>query len=164
MKEAELANRDAIEKKRLNFARDSIDPQLASKQAEVDQVKAARAVKAGSGGSVARESRNERRAATDAGGCGTAGEGRRQSRARGRSDEIKSGDQNRRDAGERYSDWQKATIDTRNGVVTGHVTRVDPAVEQGTVKVDAQIDGELPQGARPDLTLMEQSSWSVWTM
>ena len=44
---------------------------------------------------------------------------------------------------------EKATIDTRNGVVTGHVTRVDPAVEQGTVKVDAQID-ELPQGARPD--------------
>src|SRR5437870_4853351 len=48
---------------------------------------------------------------------------------------------------------EKATIDTRNGVVTGHVTRVDPAVEQGTVKVDAQIDGELPRGARPDLTI-----------
>src|SRR5205807_8495032 len=48
---------------------------------------------------------------------------------------------------------EKATIDTRNGIVTGHVTRVDPAVEQGTVKVDAQIDGELPRGARPDLTV-----------
>jgi HlyD family secretion protein len=48
---------------------------------------------------------------------------------------------------------EKATIDTRNGVVTGHVTRVDPAVEQGTVKVDAAIDGELPRGARPDLTI-----------
>src|SRR5207248_9351699 len=48
---------------------------------------------------------------------------------------------------------EKATIETRNGVVTGHVTRVDPAVEQGTVKVDVQIDGELPRGARPDLTI-----------
>src|ERR1700730_13862996 len=40
VKAAELSNRDAIEEKRLNFARDSIEPQLASKQAEVDQVKA----------------------------------------------------------------------------------------------------------------------------
>src|SRR5260370_36112480 len=48
---------------------------------------------------------------------------------------------------------EKTTIDTRNGVVTGHVTRGDPAVAQGTVKVDAQIDCELPRGARPDLTI-----------
>ena len=48
---------------------------------------------------------------------------------------------------------EKATIDTRNGVVKGHVTRVDPAVEQGTVKVECAIDGELPRGARPDLTI-----------
>ena len=46
---------------------------------------------------------------------------------------------------------EKATIDTRNGVVTGHVTRVDPAVEQGTVTVDVAIDGELPQGRAPRL-------------
>src|SRR5205814_835543 len=45
VKAAELANRDAIEQKRLNFARDSIEPQLASKQAEVDQVKAAAQLK-----------------------------------------------------------------------------------------------------------------------
>jgi HlyD family secretion protein len=45
VKAAELSNRDAIEQKRLNFARDSIDPQLASKQAEVDQVKAAAQLK-----------------------------------------------------------------------------------------------------------------------
>jgi len=83
VKAAELLNRDAIEEKRLNFARDSIEPQLASKQAEVDQVKAAAQFKARSGGSVARESGNERRAATDAGGCGTAGKDRRQSRTGG---------------------------------------------------------------------------------
>jgi len=48
---------------------------------------------------------------------------------------------------------QKASIDTRNGVVEGHVIRVDPAVEQGTVTVDVAIDGQLPKGARPDLSV-----------
>jgi HlyD family secretion protein len=48
---------------------------------------------------------------------------------------------------------EKAEIDTRNGVVNGHVIRVDPAVEQGTVTVDVAIDGELPKGARPDLSV-----------
>jgi multidrug efflux pump subunit AcrA (membrane-fusion protein) len=45
---------------------------------------------------------------------------------------------------------QKATIDTHAGVVAGHVVRVDPAVQQGTVTVDVALDAELPQGARAD--------------
>src|SRR5438046_7181307 len=48
---------------------------------------------------------------------------------------------------------QVATIDTRNGTMAGHVVRVDPAVEQGTVTVDVALDGELPKGARPDLSV-----------
>ena len=48
---------------------------------------------------------------------------------------------------------QSATIDTRNGVIEGHVVRIDPAVENGTVTVDVTLDGELPLGARPDLTV-----------
>ena len=48
---------------------------------------------------------------------------------------------------------QRATIDTRNGEVTGHVIRIDPAVQNGTVTVDIGIDGALPQGARPDLSV-----------
>jgi HlyD family secretion protein len=48
---------------------------------------------------------------------------------------------------------QPASIDTRNGVVAGHVIRVDPAVEQGTVTVDVALDGALPKGARPDLSV-----------
>jgi len=48
---------------------------------------------------------------------------------------------------------QKASIDTRNGVVEGHVIRVDPAVEQGTVTVEVAIDAQLPKGARPDLSV-----------
>jgi len=48
---------------------------------------------------------------------------------------------------------QKATIDTRNGVVAGQVVRVDPNVENGTVAVDVRVDGGFPRGARPDLTV-----------
>jgi HlyD family secretion protein len=48
---------------------------------------------------------------------------------------------------------QKAAIDTRAGVVAGHVVRIDPAAENGTVTVDVAIDGALPKGARPDLTV-----------
>jgi HlyD family secretion protein len=48
---------------------------------------------------------------------------------------------------------QPAVVDTRNGVVNGHVARIDPAVENGTVKVDVAFDGPLPKGARPDLSV-----------
>lgn len=48
---------------------------------------------------------------------------------------------------------QPAEIDTRNGIVHGHVVRVDPAVENGTVTVDVTLDELLPKGARPDLTV-----------
>jgi HlyD family secretion protein len=45
---------------------------------------------------------------------------------------------------------QKASIDTRNGIVKGHVTRIEPAATGGTVGVDVTIDDALPTGARPD--------------
>src|ERR1700738_2928983 len=48
---------------------------------------------------------------------------------------------------------QKATIDTRNGVVVGHVSRIDPSVQNGTVTVDAVFDEPLPPGARADLSV-----------
>jgi HlyD family secretion protein len=48
---------------------------------------------------------------------------------------------------------QPASIDTRNGVIPGHVIRIDPAAENGTVTVDVALDGPLPKGARPDLTV-----------
>jgi HlyD family secretion protein len=48
---------------------------------------------------------------------------------------------------------QPAIIDTRNGVIRGRVSRVDPAVQNGTVTVDVQFDTALPKGARPDLTV-----------
>jgi len=153
VKAAELLNRDAIEEKRLNFARDSIEPQLASKQAEVDQVKAAAQlkldqvealhVKAGMNGVL-------QQMPVDVGQRVKIGDNlARVADPTKLKAEIKIAETQAKD----IQIGEKTTIDTRNGVVTGHVTRVDPAVEQGTVKVDAQIDGELPRGARPDLTI-----------
>jgi HlyD family secretion protein len=48
---------------------------------------------------------------------------------------------------------QPAEIDTHNGVIPGKVTRIDPAVQNGTVTVDVELLGALPQGARPDLSV-----------
>ena len=48
---------------------------------------------------------------------------------------------------------QTASIDTRNGVVPGHVVRVDPSVVEGSVTVDVKLDAALPKGARPDLSV-----------
>jgi HlyD family secretion protein len=48
---------------------------------------------------------------------------------------------------------QKASVDTHNGIIAGHVTRIDPAVQNGTVTVDVGLDGALPTGARPDLSV-----------
>ncbi len=48
---------------------------------------------------------------------------------------------------------QPADVDTRNGHVKGHVTRIDPASQGGTVGVDVTLDGPLPPGARPDLSV-----------
>jgi HlyD family secretion protein len=48
---------------------------------------------------------------------------------------------------------QPASIDTRNGVVQGRVSRIEPAVLNGTVTVDVALDGELPRGPRPDLSV-----------
>ncbi len=48
---------------------------------------------------------------------------------------------------------QKASIDTRNGLVAGHVSRKDPSALGGSVTVDVTIDGPLPSGAVPDLSV-----------
>jgi multidrug resistance efflux pump len=48
---------------------------------------------------------------------------------------------------------EPALVDTHNGTVAGTVMRVDPAVQNGTVTVDVNLTGELPKGARPDLSV-----------
>ena len=48
---------------------------------------------------------------------------------------------------------QIAEVDTRNGIIQGQVTRIDPTATGGTVGVDISLNGELPPGARPDLSV-----------
>jgi multidrug efflux pump subunit AcrA (membrane-fusion protein) len=48
---------------------------------------------------------------------------------------------------------EPASVDTHNGVIVGSVMRVDPGVQNGTVTVDVKLVGELPKGARPDLSV-----------
>jgi HlyD family secretion protein len=48
---------------------------------------------------------------------------------------------------------QKAQVDTHNGIIPGHVTRIDPSVVNGTRTVDVHLDGPLPDGAVPDLSV-----------
>ncbi|HJT89953.1 MAG TPA: HlyD family efflux transporter periplasmic adaptor subunit [Bryobacteraceae bacterium] len=48
---------------------------------------------------------------------------------------------------------QPATIDTRNGIIEGRVSRIDPSVLNGTVTVDVALKGPLPDAARPDLSV-----------
>jgi HlyD family secretion protein len=48
---------------------------------------------------------------------------------------------------------QTASVDTRNGIISGKVIRIDPAAVNGTVTVDVALEGALPRGARPDLSV-----------
>jgi HlyD family secretion protein len=48
---------------------------------------------------------------------------------------------------------QAAQVDTRNGIINGRVIRIDPSVQNGTRTVDVSLDGELPKGAVPDLSV-----------
>jgi len=49
---------------------------------------------------------------------------------------------------------QPASVDTKNGIIEGHVSRVDPQVQNDRVTVEIKLTGELPNGARPDLSVV----------
>jgi HlyD family secretion protein len=153
VKEAELANRDGIEQKRLAFSRDSIEPQIASKQAAVDQAKQlatlklnqveALHVKAGMSGVL-------QQLPVQIGQRVKIGDNlARVADPTKLKAQVKIAETQAKD----IQINQQAVIDTRNGTVNGHVIRVDPAVEQGTVTVDVAFDAPLPKGARPDLSV-----------
>ncbi|HET7114395.1 MAG TPA: HlyD family efflux transporter periplasmic adaptor subunit, partial [Pyrinomonadaceae bacterium] len=48
---------------------------------------------------------------------------------------------------------QPVLVDTRNGIIQGKVSRIDPAAREGTVEIDASLIGPLPPSARPDLSV-----------
>ena len=134
IKEEELQKTDEIEQKRLAFARDSIEPQLASQQAAVDQANQlaklkmdqveALHVKAGMSGVL-------QQLPVQIGQRVKIGDNlARVADPSKLKAQIKIAETQAKD----IQPKQEATIDTRNGVVKGHVTRVDPAVEQGDRK------------------------------
>ncbi|MBA2584975.1 MAG: efflux RND transporter periplasmic adaptor subunit [Chthoniobacterales bacterium] len=153
VKAEDLSNRDAIEQKRFAFARDSIEPQLASKQAAVDQVRAlaqlklnqveALHVRAGMSGVLQQLPVQVGQRVIPGTNLARVADPTKLKA------EVKIAETQAKD----IQINQVASIDTRNGVVNGHVVRVDPAVEQGTVTVDVTLDSELPKGARPDLSV-----------
>jgi HlyD family secretion protein len=153
IKEEECQKTDDIEQKRLTFSRDSIEPQLASKQAAVDQANQLAKlkldqveglhVKAGMSGVLqALPVQVGQRLKPGDNLARVADPSKLKAQIKIAETQAKDIQPN-----------QLATIDTRNGVVKGHVKRVDPAVEQGTVTVDVAFDEELPKGARPDLSV-----------
>jgi len=153
IKEEECQKSDDIEQKRLTFSRDSIEPQLASKQAAVDQANQLAKlkldqveglhVKAGMSGVLqALPVQVGQRVKPGDNLARVADPSKLKAQIKIAETQAKDIQPN-----------QQAVIDTRNGVVKGHVKRVDPAVEQGTVTVDVAFDEELPKGARPDLSV-----------
>src|SRR5881398_3238746 len=133
IKEEECQKSDEIEQKRLAFSRDSIEPQLASKQAAVDQANQlaklkldqveALHVKAGMSGVL-------QQLPVQIGQRLKVGDNlARVADPTKLKAQVKIAETQAKD----IQINQKAVIDTRNGTVNGHVTRVDPAVEQGTV-------------------------------
>jgi HlyD family secretion protein len=142
-----------IEQKRFAFTKESIAPQLAVKEAEVDRVRAqaklrqdeadALSVRAGVPGvlqvlpvEVGAQVQPGEKLARVADPTRLKAEVRI---AETQAKDIQIG--------------QVSSIDTRNGIVAGHVSRIDPSVQNGTVTVDVSLEGELPRGARPDLSV-----------
>ena len=142
-----------IEKKRFAFTKDSLAPQLAVKQASVDRASAqaqlrrddanALNVRAGMNG-VLQELPVEVGAQVQPGANVARVVDPSHLKAEVRIAETQARD---------IQIDQLASIDTRNGLIEGRVSRIDPSVQNGTVTVDIRLTGELPKGARPALSV-----------
>lgn len=149
----ELATRLDIERKRLSFIEESMQAQTAAQRAEIDRLRslvafqeayvASLRVTAGTSG-VLRELPLQEGQWVNSGTqlAVVVQPGRLKAELRVPETQAKD-----------VVVGQKAEIDTRNGIVSGHVVRIDPAVLNGTVTVDVALEGELPRGARPDLSV-----------
>jgi HlyD family secretion protein len=148
-----LGVRDQIEQKRYTSMRDSAQSRLAVQQAEVNRLRALLAlrrsqvsqlhVRAGIAGML-------QQVPVDVGqqvGPGT--NLARVADQRHLKAQLKIAETQAKD----IVIGQTASVDTRNGMIPGRVSRIDPAVQNGTVTVDVALEGELPKGARPDLSV-----------
>ncbi len=149
----ELATRLEIETTRVEISSEAVEAQLAGQAARVDQVRA-----------IARLKRNQLdglhvRAGTtgvlallpvEVGQQVTPGTNlARVANPEQLKAEIKIPETQAKD----IAVGQNASIDTHNGIISGRVSRIDPAVQEGSVTVDVALDGALPTGARPDLSV-----------
>jgi HlyD family secretion protein len=149
----ELTTRHELEQERIHLAQESVDVQLAVEQADADRLRTLwqlrleqvddLRVRAGLSGvlqQVPLEEGQRVTAGTNLARVGDPSVLKAELRiAETQAKDIQVG--------------QVASIDTRNGIIPGHVVRIDPAVENGTVTVEVTLEGELPRGARPDLTV-----------
>jgi HlyD family secretion protein len=149
----ELGNRLAIEQQRFEMAGRALETQLAVQEAEVGRLRTVYAlrrsqlenlrVRAGLEGVL-------QQVPVEVGARVTPGTNLARVAAPGRlKAELRIAETQAKD----IQIGQPATVDTRNGVVTGRVSRIDPAAANGTVTVDIALEGPLPKGARPDLTV-----------
>jgi len=153
VKAQESATRNDIEQKRLSVDAENERAQLAAQQAKIDQLKALYnlkktqvdqlRVRAGMNGVL-------QLLPVEVGQRVTAGTNlARVSDPTRLKAEIKIAETQAKDV----AIGQRAEIDTHNGVIPGHVIRIDPSAVAGTVAVDVKLDGPLPPGAVPDLSV-----------
>ena len=156
---ADLKNRLSVEQKRLEISRAGIKSQLAPQEADIAQRKAAAdlqarrlddlKVKAGMHGVLqcvcsTPTTQVERGAQVNPGSNLARVANPSMLKAELRIAETQTKD---------IKIGQYAEVDTRQGVVKGKVARIDPASSNGTVGVDITLEGELPPGSRPDLSV-----------
>ena len=151
--EADLANRKKIEEQRMAIQSDSIAAKMAVQRGLLDQLRAVAALK--------REQIASLHVKADASGVlqevpvqvgQTVGAGTILAKVvqpQKLKAELKISETQAKDV----QIGQKVKVDTRNGVIPGSVSRIDPSVREGTVTVDVKLEGALPPGARPDLSV-----------
>jgi HlyD family secretion protein len=149
----ESATRNEIEQKRYAFAKESIKPQLAVQEAEVERLE--------SQAKLRLEELDALQVKATMNGVLSALPVEVGAQVQPGTNLARVADPTKLKAEVRIAETQakdiaigeNAQIDTRNGIVDGHVSRIDPAVENGTVTVDVRISSPLPKGARPDLSV-----------
>lgn len=153
IREEQLERRMEIERQRLDKTEESIESQLASARAELDQARALYELRRQQGASLtvrAGISGVLQEVPVEVGEQVPAGTVlARVARPGDLKAELRIAETQAKD----IEIGLPAVIDTRNGVVRGHVARIDPAVREGTVLVDVEMDEDLPPGARPDLSV-----------
>jgi HlyD family secretion protein len=150
---ADLKNRLSVEQRRLQITREGTNSQLAPQEADVNQRRAAwelrrrelgdLQVKAGMSGTL--QSVPVERGQQVGPGINLA----RVANPSNLKAELRIAETQTKD----IRIGQYAEVDTRNGIVKGKVSRIDPSSVGGTVGVDVIMDGPLPAGSRPDLSV-----------